>query len=105
MPKIKTLTQLQKRLAKIAESPHETTGRWTAAQIFYHLAAAFEGSVEGLPPGYNVVARTLVAPVRWILTRVWFPAGIPIPAAIADKVAPPPEADLEEQYQRLLAVR
>ncbi|MCC9607205.1 DUF1569 domain-containing protein [Blastopirellula sp. JC732] len=102
MSQIKDLDQLKTRLAEIAQSPHEMTGRWTAAQIFYHLAAAFEGSVEGLPPGYNFFARSVLRPFRWFVTRVRFPWGIPIPASIADKLAPPKDADLAEQHARLL---
>ena len=48
-------------------------GSWTLAQIYFHLAAAFEGSMEGLPPGYSRIARMIVRPMRSFVTNVRFP--------------------------------
>ncbi|PQO40075.1 DUF1569 domain-containing protein [Blastopirellula marina] len=103
MSRFQDLDDLRTRLAEVVATPHETCGRWTAAQIFYHLAGAFEGSVDGLPPGYNLLARMVLRPFRILVTRVRFPAWIPIPRAIAAKLDPPPDVTLEQQYPRLLS--
>lgn len=81
---------------------HETLGRWTAAQNFFHLAAAFEGSLRELPVGYPSVVRLMVRPLRFIITRYCFPPWLPIPAAIKSRLEPPANAQFDEQKARLL---
>lgn len=77
-------------------------GRWTTAQIFYHLAGAIEGSLEGLPQGYSLVVRLLVRPLRHLVTSIRFPPWLPIPQAIRFKLDPPSDAELMAQYERLM---
>ena len=97
------LNELRQHILQIGCAARETRGDWTLAQIYYHLAAAFEASVDGLPPGYNRLARFIFRPMRSFVTKVRFPPWLPIPAAIASKLAPPKEVDCFEQHERLLA--
>lgn len=99
-----SLDDVRGRIKAISQAEsRRTRKRWTIGQIYYHLAAAFEGSVRELPAGYSRTARLLARPFRFLLIRGWFPQGLPIPKAIADKLAPPPDADEQEQQTRLLA--
>jgi len=41
------LDDLLAHIERITADNHRTHGKWTAAQNFFHLAAAFEGSLEG----------------------------------------------------------
>ena len=93
---------LREELARVNSNDTRTTGRWSTGQIFYHLAAAFEGSVDGLPPGYPQIVRNLIRPFRWVVTRIKFPPWIPIPSTIRHQLEPPMDADETEQYNRLL---
>lgn len=90
-------------LTQIVSRDHENLGKWTTAQIFYHLAAAFEASIAAapLPPGFPRFVRWMVRPFCWYVTRVRFPKWLPIPAAIEFKLKPPEHVDLQEQFDRL----
>ncbi len=94
---------LKEHLGQIVSAQSENSGTWSNAQIFYHLAAAFEAScdVEPLPVGFPRVIRWIVRPFRFVVTRIRFPPWLPIPGAIAFKLQPPPHPELMEQYQRL----
>jgi hypothetical protein len=100
--KFQTLADIENNAQHIEYDNHQVLGKWTAAQNFYHLAAAFEASVEGLPAGFPIVARKMLQPVRWFITRIRFPASISIPESIRFKLEPPLEADFEVQKRRLL---
>ncbi len=97
------LEQLKKHVQQIETENHVTTKRWNAAQNFFHLASAVEGSMEQLPAGYPFLVRLIVRPFRWVVTRYRFPPWLPIPAAIRRKLNPPETADFHEQKERLLA--
>ena len=99
---LRSLAELKAHLQRIEEFNHRVMGQWTAAQNLYHLAAAFEASIEGLPVGYPGPVRLAVRPLRWMITRFRFPPGLPIPQAIRFRLEPPPDADFEEQKVRLL---
>ena len=102
MNQSESIDSLRKQIADVNVNECGTTGNWSVGQIYFHLAAAFEGSVEGLPPGYPAVARMVIRPFRWFVTRVKFPRWIPIPSAIRHKLQPPTDAVASEQYERLL---
>jgi hypothetical protein len=102
--RFRTLDDVRRRIEAISQAEsRRTLKRWTVGQIYYHLAAAFAGSVRELPPGYSRTARLMARPFRFLLIRGWFPQGLPIPAAIADQLAPPADADEQQQRTRLLA--
>ncbi len=100
--KFKTLADIEDKVQRIEHDNHQVLGKWTAAQNFYHLAAAFDASVEGLPAGFPIVARKLIRPMRWFITHIRFPPSIPIPESIRSKLEPPVKADFETQKHRLL---
>jgi hypothetical protein len=102
MERFNTLEDLRNAIARIERTQHRTRRSWTIAQIYFHLAAALEASVDGLPPGYSQIVRFVVRPFRSFVTRVRFPPCLPIPKAIAFKLSPPQDADQSEQYQRLV---
>jgi hypothetical protein len=89
-------------LKRIDNANHRTTGAWSAAQNFYHLASAFEGSMDRLPHGYPFVVRLIVRPIRWIVTGHRFPPWLPIPSAIRHKLEPPRDLEFVAQKERLL---
>lgn len=98
----KTLVDVEDKIQRIERSNHQVLAKWTAAQNFFHLAAAFEASIEGLPVGFPLIARKVVRPMRWIITRICFPPSIPIPESIRFKLEPPIGADFDAQKIRLL---
>jgi len=63
-----SLDDLRDYIQLIKPQNHSTTKNWTAAQNFFHLASAFEGSMDPLPKGYPFVVRVLIRPFRWIVT-------------------------------------
>ena len=96
------LDSLRAEIVRVNLSGRGTTGNWSLGQIYFHLAAAFEASVEGLPPGYPFIVRLAIRPVRWVVTRIRFPPWLPIPSSIRHKLEPPVDAVASEQYERLL---
>ena len=100
--KLNSIDSLRAEIARINQNRSGATGNWTIGQIYFHLAAAFEGSIEGLPPGYSPIARFAIRPFRWVLTRIRFPPFIPIPSSIRHKLEPPVDAVASQQYKRLL---
>ncbi len=97
-----TLEDLREQVLLIKPDSHRTLGNWSIAQNFYHLAAAFEGSVDGLPAGFPKTFRRLARPFRWFITQYRFPPFLPIPSAIRFKLEPAADADFEVQKLRLL---
>lgn len=95
------LDELCSHLNRIESHNHRPLRKWSAAQNFFHLAGAFEGSIEGLPTGFPFFLRKVVRPFRWILTRFRMPPLVPIPAAIRFKLEPSDDADFIEQKERL----
>lgn len=97
-----SIAELREFLPRLVDTGHRNLGKWTTAQILFHLAAAFEGSIEGIGSGYPYWVRVVVRPFRWIVTRFKYPPWLPIPKAIEYKLLPPESAELDQQYQRLL---
>lgn len=98
----RTMDELESFVDRIHANNHVTLGRWTAAQIFFHLAAAFDGSLQELPTGYPKVVRLLVRPFRLFVTRYRFPPWLPIPASIRSRLEPPDSVQFDEQKSRLV---
>ena len=82
---------------------HETTGRWTLAQICNHLTRTIVGTVDGFPPGVRAtwVVRALLGPIvlRRVLKTGRMAAGIPAPKAIV----PPSDLDPRAEAEALRA--
>ncbi len=97
-----TIEELQSFVERYRANNHLTLGRWTAAQNFFHLASAFDGSLQALPTGYPKLVRLLVRPLRLIVTRYRFPPWLPIPASIRSRLDPPDDVQFDEQKSRLL---
>ena len=102
VPAVDNIESLLIELARVHSNGICTTGKWSSGQIYYHLAAAFEGAVDGLPSGYPRIVRIALRPFRWIVTRIKFPPWMPIPSAIRHKLDPPIDADASDQYERLV---
>ena len=100
--RFKTLVDVQATIQNIERANHRVLGHWTAAQNFYHLAAAFEASLDGLPDGFPLVARKLIRPIRWFITRIRFPPSVPIPESIRHRLEPPFDVEFDTQKVRLL---
>jgi len=96
------IEDLLAHIDQITTNNHQTLGQWTAAQNFFHLAAAFEGSLEGLPAGYPVLIRFVARRFRWIAVRYRFPPWVPIPSAIRYSLGPPESCDFSTQKRRLV---
>ena len=100
--RLNSIDALRKEIERLGCSECRVLGKWTKGQIYFHLAATFEGTVDGLPPGYPSIVRLVIRPFRSLVTRFKFPPWLPIPRAIAEKLTPPENADCEEQLERLL---
>ena len=100
--KFDDLNDLLEHIKRLSADKHHTRGQWTIAQIFFHLAAAFEGSVNGLPAGYSMPARVIARRFRWLITRYRFPPWMPIPSSIKEALEPPATADFCHEKQRLV---
>lgn len=98
----RTIDELLTFVERVHVKNHQTLGRWTAAQNFFHLAAAFEGSIQELPKGYPKFVRLLVRPLRSIVTSYRFPPWLPIPASIRSRLEPPKDVRFDEQRSRLI---
>jgi hypothetical protein len=98
----RNMDELLSFIDRIHPNNHDTLGHWTAAQNLFHLAAAFEGSLQELPAGYPRAVRLIVRPFRLIVTRYGFPPWLPIPASIRSKLEPPDVAQFDEQKSRLV---
>ena len=98
----RTTDELLSFIEQVRVDNHDTLGRWTAAQIFFHLAGAFDGSLHALPAGYPRVIRFMVRPLRTIVTKFRFPPWLPIPASIRFRLEPPEGVQFEEQKARLV---
>jgi hypothetical protein len=95
------LDDLREHLAALDGAALMTTGAWTAGQILYHLAAAFEVTCERPDATRPRPGRLATLPQRALALRVGLPRGVPIPADVRAAVEPPPEADEAEQLARL----
>lgn len=100
--RLQSIDELRDLLEQLGYKKHRTHGNWTVGQIYYHLAAALEASIDGLPPGYSRFARLIIRPFRSLVTKICFPPWLPIPKTIAFKLAPPTDVDCGEQHARLL---
>lgn len=84
----------------VVAGPFTTTGHWTAAEIFDHLARAFDGSLDG----YGFVAplwlRLLVRPFRNGILVKPMKSGIRLPARAAT-LLPAKDASTEEALAHL----
>ena len=96
------LDDLRDYVQLIEPQNHSTTKNWTAAQNFFHLASAFEGSMDPLPKGYPYLVRVLIRPFRWVVTGYRFLPWLPIPKSIKHRLNPPETAEFAEQKKRLL---
>jgi hypothetical protein len=98
----RSLDEMLSFIDQISESNHETLGRWSAAQNFYHLAAAIEGSIQQLPAGYPWFVRLKLRPLRSFVIKYRFPPMLPIPAAIRHRLDPPSDVQFHGQKARLV---
>ncbi len=100
--RLRSIESLRDEIHSLGCVKHRTRGNWSTGQIYFHLAAAFEASIDGASPGYPRWVRLLIRPFRSIVTQICFPPWLPIPKAISSKLAPPDYADCTEQHGRLL---
>ncbi len=101
--RFKTYEQLVSHIESISSDNHTVLGNWTAGQNFYHLASAFQGSIDGLPDAFSPLVRAILHPGRKLVTHFRFPPWLPIPKSIRHKLSPPTDACFEIQKKRLLA--
>lgn len=96
-----TLDAVRQHLEKLDNAKIETTGRWTAGQILYHLAAAFEESSKPQPQGMRRPSRLMKLPLRLVVFTGMMPRNMKIPPAVEARLTPPDGADLDTQLARL----
>lgn len=96
------LDELREYIQQIEPQNHNITKNWTAAQNLFHLAGAFEGSMNQLPRGYPLIVRVILRRFRWVVTRYRFLPRLPIPKAIKHNLNPPDTVEFAEQKNRLL---
>ena len=101
-PTFDSIDDLLLHIERISRGNHHVLKRWTAAQNFYHLASAFEGSLNGLAASYPLPVRVLARRLRWVITRFRFPPWLPIPSAIRESLDPPASCDFDTEKTRLV---
>jgi hypothetical protein len=77
-------------------------GNWTPGMVFQHLAAAYNGSIDGLPGTFPWHLRLMVWIFKKRLLAGPMPAGFKPPRDLADAVIPPP-TPAEEGLAKLRA--
>lgn len=111
--RFRSLNDLRAFLVGLSKDDYPTEGNWTAAQICFHLAGAFEASVQGISVQGSAAVQTGTKKslkrrlwqlgASWFVTRVRFPAGVPIPAAVRKELEPPSDLQFREELSRLIA--
>jgi hypothetical protein len=95
--------EVERIIAAAEQSRARTTGNWSVGQIFDHLAAWMEGSLDGfdfsMPWPVRIGGRLLK---RRMLTRP-FPTGVRPPGGAA-KLLPDAEVPLDQGAARIRAV-
>jgi hypothetical protein len=88
---------------RLASGPVRTLGNWSPGQIFRHLAAVYNGSIDGFPktvvPWY---LRLLSRIIKSVLLRGSMPPGFRLPPDAAAALVPP-ETSTEEGLAALHA--
>jgi hypothetical protein len=97
-----SIADLREHLARLDGATVETTGGWDAGQIYYHLSASFEATFAPSRARASRWRRLRKLPLRMYVLRSGLPKGVAIPAAVREKVNPPPDADAAVQFARLL---
>jgi hypothetical protein len=74
----KNFQDIRAELARLGDSPVETTGKWSYFQMLSHLAKAVEGSMKGTRREIPWWKRHLLGPVLYRLfsARGYIPEGI-----------------------------
>jgi hypothetical protein len=92
---------------RLSSAKVKTVGNWTPGQIFEHLAAAYNGSIDGLPSGFPWIMRAMAKLFKKKFINGAMPPGVKLPGALAKVVMPPPTstekglADLRAAVERL----
>lgn len=77
---------------------HETVGRWTLGQICAHLAASFDGSIDGFDYSRHRVKRAMVSrPMLWYT----FLFGIPEQYLVDPGIEPTGDVSMNDGMTRL----
>lgn len=102
------MDELLARIERLAQAERAgelvATGKWTAAQIFWHLGRFIEFSLDGFPfqypARYRWAARALALVSRELLLKLAFRPGFNNPPAAA-LVEPAPSLALDESLEYL----
>lgn len=96
-----TLDAVRHHLTTLENATFETDGKWTAGQIFYHLAAAFEESSKPQPSSARRPSRLMRLPLRLVVFTGMMPRNMRIPPAVEARLTPPGDAEFSAQLARL----
>lgn len=77
---------------------HRSMGNWSLAQVVWHIAETFQGSMDGFLLGGHRLRRIFLG--RRILSWT-FKNGIPRNITLDVKLNPPPDVDLESALSKL----
>lgn len=91
-------------LADAEEMAHgvvQTLGNWSLAQIFTHLAASFEGSIDGLPFRAPWGVRLMASMMKRKFLSQPLPAGFAIDQQARTKLEPNPTVSTNEALDAL----
>lgn len=86
----KSYQELLSDADRLASGKVKLIGNWTEGMIFQHLAAAFNGSIDGLPGTFPWYLRLLVRLLKKRILAGPMPAGFKPPADLAKAVLPEP---------------
>jgi Protein of unknown function (DUF1569) len=80
---------------RVGSGSVRTLGNWSAGQIFRHLAAAYNASIDGFTITFPLPIRLMGRLFRKRLLSTSMPAGFQLPAKGAGGLVPPPTSTEE----------
>jgi len=89
---------------RLAAGNATTVGNWTLGQIFKHLAAAFEGSLDGMGFKAPLPLRLMLRLMKGKMLTRPLPSGYQIPSQVKATVEPAADVSTEESLGALREV-
>src|SRR5579871_4021282 len=83
-----SLAELLADADRLSTAKVRLIGNWTPGMVFQHLAAAFNGSIDGLPGKFPWHLRLMVKLFKKRILAGQMPAGFKPPADLAKAVIP-----------------
>lgn len=100
--KFNTLDDLLNDALALQAKGVTTHGKWTAAQVFLHVSAVIQASIEGFTFKMPFPVRIVGRLIRNRSLSKGFPSGIKIPSSAKHAFDPPANISLDEAMRHLI---